>query len=135
MPIDHLGKRRESTALERVRIIELNAEGYSQRDIAQKMGSVSKTTVQRVLQQWKSSQLNPTPRNGRPPTLDLKDKRRIYRASDADPGATLAELTSDMHLGVNFVTVGRVLRTSGRYVRWAHRKPFISVKARSKRIK
>ena len=65
MPIDYLGKRRESTALERVRIIELNAEGYSQRKIAQKMGSVSKTTVQRVLQQWKSGQLNPTPRNGR----------------------------------------------------------------------
>ena len=63
------------------------------------------------------------------------DKRRIYRASDADPGATLAELTSDMHLGVNFVTVGRVLRASGRYVRWARRKPFISVKVRSKRIK
>ena len=74
MPMDNLGKRRESTALERVRIIELNAEGYSQRDIAQKMGSVSKTTVQLVLQQWMSSQLNPTPRNGRPPTLDLRDK-------------------------------------------------------------
>ena len=120
MPTDHLGKRRESTALERVRIIELNAEGYSQRDIASKMGSVSKTTVQRVLQQCKPGQLNPTPRNGRPPTLDFTyqsekpskkyvgkgymdimkyinrckegAKRRIYRASDADPGATLADL-------------------------------------------
>ncbi|RPB25963.1 hypothetical protein L211DRAFT_836059 [Terfezia boudieri ATCC MYA-4762] len=56
MPTDRdTGKRRGTTILERVRIIESNALGFSQRDIALKT-TISKTTVQRLLKRWKTTQ-------------------------------------------------------------------------------
>jgi len=111
------GKGRQSTTIERVTIIELTAEGYSRRDIQQKLG-ISKSTVQRVIQEWKSNtQLQPASRSGRPLVLNSRDKRRLYRLSDANPYVSLRDLAAESGLGVCPETVARALRASGRYVR------------------
>ena len=126
-------KRHESTVIDRTKIIELSAQGFSQRDIATMM-NMSKSGVFGVLRRWKSGQLQSAPRTGRPTKLAKRDKRRIIRASDANPNASLQELTTELDLRVCFETVGRTLRATGRYVRWARHKPFISEKNRRNRI-
>lgn len=134
MPTDQsTGKRRESTTIERVTIIEMSAQGFSQRDIQRRIG-ISKTTVQRVLKNWKSQQIQSLPRTGRPKILNLRDKRRLYRLSDSHPYASLAELRVESGLQVSAETVGRVLRASGRRVRWARHKPHILLAGRRKRM-
>jgi len=127
-------KRRQSTTIERVTIIELTAEEYSRRGIQQKLG-ISKSTVQRVIQEC--SQLQPASRSGRPPTLNPRDKRGLYRLSDANPYASLRDLAAESGLGVCSETVTRALRASGRYwyVRWARHKPYICEGNRLKRVK
>ena len=127
MPTDQItGKQRQTTKVERVKIIELSAQGFSYQDIAKKI-AVSKATVSRVLQQWKKDEtLEAASRTGRPQALNKRDKRRIYRLSDVNPYASLAELTADVGLGISSETVARILRASGRYVRWARHKPYIS---------
>ena len=124
MPTDRdTGKRRETTLLERVRIIELNAQGFSLRAIAHQT-KISKSTVHRLLQQWTSTwQLEPVSRSGRPEILNIRDKRRLYRLSDANPYASLAELTAESGLNISPGTAGRILRGSGRRVRYACNKP------------
>ena len=116
-------------------IIELTAEGYSRRGIQQKLG-ISKSTVQRVIQEWKSSsQLQPASRSGRPPALNSRDKRRLYRLSDANTYASLRDLAAESGFGVCSETVAWALRASGRYVRWARHKPYINEGNRLKRVK
>ena len=68
--------------------------------IQQKLG-ISKSTVQRVIQEWKSSsQLQLASRSNRPPALNSRDKRRLYRLSDANPYASLRDLAAESGLGV-----------------------------------
>jgi len=89
-----------------------------------------------VIQEWKSSsQLQPASRGGGPPALNSRDKRRLYRLSDANPYASLRDLAAESGLGVCSETVARALRASGRYVRWARHKPYICEGNRLKRVK
>jgi len=51
MPTDQdTGKRRECTIIERVRVIALNGQGFSQRAIAKKT-EIPRSTIQRVIQE------------------------------------------------------------------------------------
>ena len=90
MPTNELtGKRRQSTTIERVQIIELHAEGFSQREIAKQL-QIPKTTIHQVLDRWKKNkQLQALPRSGRPKVLSIKDKCRLCRLSDNNPYASL----------------------------------------------
>jgi len=94
MPTDQdTGKRRECTTIERVRVIELNAQGFSQRAVAKKT-EIPRSTVQRVIQEWNIQQkLKADSRSGCPITLSFRDKRHLYRLSDSDPYASLSEIT------------------------------------------
>ena len=135
MPTDQdTGKRRECTTIERVRVIEFYAQGLSHRAIAKK-AEIPRTTVQRVIQEWVAQQkLKADSRSGCPITLNFRDKRRLYRLSDANPYATLSEIMAAPSLNISASTAGRILRASGRRVRYARNKPFISAVSRQKRV-
>ena len=59
----------------------------------------------------------------------------MYRLPDTNHDDSLLELTRKSGLGVSFETIGRALRASSRYVRWAKYKPHICPKGESKRIR
>jgi len=99
--------------MERVRVIELNAQGFSQPAIA-KTTEIPRSTVQRVIQEWNIQQnLKADSRSG----LEFRDKRHLYRLSDSDPYASLNEITAASGLNISPETAGRILRASGRQVR------------------
>jgi len=135
MPTDQdTGKRRECTTVERVRVLEMSAQGFSQRGISKQL-EIPRTTVRRIIKAWKTDQkLQPIPRIGRPKILNSRAKRRLYRISDANPYASLSEVATESGLNISAKTAGRVLRASGRRVRWARHKPFISAVNRRKRV-
>lgn len=128
------GKRRECTTVERVRIIELSALGFSQRGIAEKL-AIHRAIVGRILREWKQSQkIQPAQRSRRPHALTARDKRHLFRLSDAHPYVSLQQLTTLSGLTCCAATAGRALRASGRYVRSARVKPFISTSSRARRV-
>ena len=66
MPRNNDGNRRESTKLERIEIIQLQAEGYSYRAIADRM-MILVSAVGKIIRQYKATRMveNRT-RSGRP---------------------------------------------------------------------
>ena len=76
MPTDrNTGMRRQTMRVERVKIIELSAQGFSYQDIAQKI-AVFKVTVFRVLQQWREDEsLEAASRTRRPRAFNERDKK------------------------------------------------------------
>ena len=106
------GKRRECTTVERVRVLEMNAQGFSQRGISKQL-EIARTTVRRIIKAWKTGRkLQPIPRIGRPNILNSRAKRRLYKISGANPYASLHEVAIESGLNISAKTAGRVLRWS-----------------------
>ena len=81
-----------------------------------------------MIQEWNAQKkLKAESQSGRPITLSFRDKRHLYRLSDSDPYASLSEITAASGLNISPETAGRILRPSGRRVRYARTKPHISV--------
>jgi len=125
MPTDQdTGKRRECTTVETVRVLEMSAQGFSQRGVSRQL-EIPRTTMRRIIKAWKTGQkLQPIPRIGQPKILNSRAKRRLYRISDANLYASLGKVATESDLNISAKTAGRVLRASGRRVRWAKHKPF-----------
>ena len=100
MPRDQAtGTRHMATRNERVRVIELHAEGKSYRQIANETG-ISKDAAREIIKYWTTTgELNPPSRPGKPPVLSERDIRHLVRLSDSHPRATLAELAQEASLG------------------------------------
>ena len=89
-----------------------------------------------MIQEWNAQQkLNADSRSGHPITLGFRDKRHLYRLSDSDPYASLSEITAAHGLNISPETAGRILRASGRRVRYARNKPHMSAVSRQKRAR
>jgi len=75
MPRDKAtGKRRMATRNERVKIIELHAEGKSYCQIANELG-ISKDGARKVIHYWTNTgEFNPPPRLGKKPALNQRDR-------------------------------------------------------------
>jgi hypothetical protein len=87
------------------------------------------------MQEWNAQQkLKADSRSDRPTTLSFRDKRHLYRLLDSDPYASLSEITAASGLNISPETAGRILRASGRRVRYARKKPHISAASRQKRV-
>ncbi len=116
MPRDENGKRREATDEERVRVIELHAEGKSYRAIEAETG-ISKSDMQRIVNLWNTKRLIcPPTRPGPKPKLSKRDKRKLIRTSDNHPRATLVEVVNEARLlnPVHSKTAGKYLRRANR---------------------
>jgi transposase len=76
MPQDtETSKRLMATINERVRVIQLHAEGESYRSIAEDT-SISKTQAQRIIWHWNDTgEVEPSLRCGRPQALNDRDIR------------------------------------------------------------
>jgi transposase len=111
MPQDtETSKRRMATINERGRVIQLHAEGKSFRSIAKDTG-ISKTQAQRIIKHWSDTgEVEPSPRRGRPQTLNDRDIRHLIRLSDSHPRATLGEITNEAGIkNLKPQTVGKYL--------------------------
>jgi len=134
MPRDKAtGKRPLTTRNERVKIIELHAEGKSYRQIANELG-ISKDGARKVINYWTDTgELNPPPRPGKKPALNERDRRYLVRLSDLHPRATIAEIAQEAGLKVNPRTIGKYLRQDYRLVFLARRKPWLGREGRKRR--
>ena len=110
MPKNQQTSRRQETTLEeRVKVIRLNAEGFSQRTIAAQVG-VSKTTVHNIIRDYHiEKKLHHLPRPGMPPTRNKRGIRQLVRISDTNPYATLAEIATCENLPVYNETIAQQL--------------------------
>jgi transposase len=85
-----------ATINERVRVIQLHAEGGSHRFIAEHTG-ISKTQAQKIIKHWSDTgELEPSQRHSRPQALNDRDIRHLVRLSDSHPRATLSEITNEV---------------------------------------
>ena len=100
MPIDK-GKRRETTQQERLKIIELKANGYPYSKISEEAGFlISKYGVYQIVKVWEDEQrMENVPRPGHPEKYpDTDVTQRLINASEAGPDATLEGITNDQVL-------------------------------------
>jgi len=128
------GKRCETTLNERVRIIELPSLGMSFPQIEAETG-VSRAQASRINRRWKMyGDINPqTPRTGRPPKLNDRDKRYLAQLSDAHPRATARELLHESRLHVGVSTLSHYLHSLQWRVFLARCKPWIGPHNRRQR--
>ena len=122
------------TLNERVRIIELRSLGMSFPQIEAETGD-SRAQAYQIYWRWKMyGDINPqTPRTGRPPKLNDRDKRYLVQLSDAHPCATARELLHKSRLDVGVSTLGHYLRSLQRRVFLTRRKPWIGPHNRRQR--
>ncbi|KAF8533436.1 hypothetical protein BDD12DRAFT_810182 [Trichophaea hybrida] len=78
--------------------------------------NISKSQAQAIVNYWRdNSEVKPSPRLGRSPILNERDKRRLRLISDAHPRMTLAEITNEARLPVKPRTTGDYLRAMNRW--------------------
>ena len=99
--------------LTRQQVLDYHAIGWSYRRIAKQAGR-SLHFVAHSIKKWEESRsLSDNPRSGRPPILDEREKRRLFRQLDRDRAQTAYELQKNT-FGVEpraFTdTIRRVLR-------------------------
>jgi transposase len=110
MPRDETGKLRQTTLLERIRVIERRARGYSYGRIAQEL-SMTKSCVYRIVKAWEEEErVHPKPQPGRPRKSVTP---KLIEACEQNPVATLAEVSARLPQAIHPKTAGRKLRNSG----------------------
>lgn len=113
MPTNKDGKSRETTLIERIKVIEAHASGDSYHEIEAKL-PVSKAQAQQIITHWEETdKIHDDPQSGRPKILSERDKRHLNRLADADPEATLADITIVSGVGASDHTVGNFLHSEG----------------------
>jgi len=128
------GKRRKTTLNKRVRIIQLLSLGMSFPQIEAETG-FSRAQAYRIYRRWEMyGDINPqTPRSGRPPKLNDRDKRYLARLSDAHPRATARVLLHESSLVVGVSTLSHYLHSLQWRVFLARCKPWIGPHNRRQR--
>ena len=115
---------KETTQQERLKIIELKAKGYPYSKISEEAGfSISKYGAHRIVKIWEDEKrVENIPRPGRPEKYSEIDvTQNLINASEADPEATLEDITNDPALNVapaidiSAKTAGRRLRSQDYY--------------------
>ena len=88
MPRNNGGNRRESTKLERIQIIQLQAEGYSYRAIADRM-MMSVSAVGKIVRRWKVTRtVKNCTHSGRPQKIGPRELRRLNQTAENNPRAS-----------------------------------------------
>ena len=117
-------KQKKYTQQERIKIIELKAKGHPYSKIGEEAGfPVSKHSAHRIVKVWEDEQrLEDAPRPGRPEKYPDTDLAQVLKdASQADPEATLEDITNDPVLNlapaidISAKTAGRRLRSQDYY--------------------
>ena len=102
--------------LTRQQVLDYHAIGWSYRRIAKQVGR-SLHFVAHSIKKWEESRsLSDNPRSGRPPILDEREKRRLFRQLDRDRAQTAYELqknTFGVEPRASTDTIYRVLRKKG----------------------
>ena len=107
---------KETTQQERLKIIELKAKGYPYSKISEEAGfSISKYGAHRIVKIWEDEKrVENIPRPGRPEKYpDIDVTRSLINASEADPEATLEDITNSPALNVTPV-IDISAKTAGR---------------------
>ena len=93
----------------RERIIKAREDGLTQTQIAERL-YVGRTTVQKILRQWRDTgSLEPAPRPGRPRGVDADGEQRLRAELAERPDATLQELRDHCGLDCSTTSVFRAL--------------------------
>lgn len=119
----------------RQRVIELKAEGLSQRRISTVL-SLSRCGVQKIIKKHQIGiSLKNRPKIGRPSKLSITAHRHIAIESKRDPKKTAREIRNSLNLNdvVSINTIKRVLCNADLHGRVSCRKPSLSIKNKMKR--
>ena len=134
MPQNDDGTRRQSTKLERIEIIQLQAEGYSYRAIADRM-MISASAVGKIIRKWKATRtVKNSTRSGRPQKIGPRELRRLNRTVEHNPRASLAEITNESRLNCHPQTIQKALHKLDFHLRIPRRKPFLNARTKRKRL-
>ena len=136
MPHTHDGRKRESTKLERFEVIQLDTEGYSYDQIAQRMATgMSKSGVGKIIRKWKARRMvkNGT-QPGRRQKIGPRELRLLNRVVENNPQATLVEIANEFMLNCYPQTIQKALHKLDFHLRIPRRKPFLNASAKRKRL-
>ena len=132
MPWDDDGNWRESTKLGRIGIIQLQAEGYSYRAIADRI-MMWVSTVSKIVRRWRVTR---TVKNrtcsGRPQKIGPQELRRLNRVAENNPHASLAENVNKFRLNCYPQTIQKALHRLDFQLRIYRRIPFLNARSKWK---
>jgi len=134
MPRTHDRRRRESIKLQRIKVIQLDAEGYSYDQIARHM-AMSKSGVGKIIRKLKARRIvkNET-RPGRPQKIGPRELRRLNRVVENNPRATLVQITNESMPNCHPRTIEKALHKLDFHLRIPRRKLFLNASAKRKRL-
>ena len=101
-----MGRRKELSEVERSSIVLLSSEGYSSRQIVEKMPSLSQSCVVKTLKRFHSTGgFFSLRRTGRPSKTDDRTNRRMKNEVRANPFVTAREIKDIMNPTLNNISV------------------------------
>ena len=120
--------------LDHIEIIQLRAEGYSYRAIADCM-MMSASVVGKIFRQWKATRLvkNSTCL-GKPQKIRPIELRRLNRVAENNPCVSLAEITNESRLNCHAQTIQKALHKLDFHLRISRGKPFLNAGSKRKRL-
>ena len=125
MPRSDDGIRRESTKLEHIEVIQLEAEGYSYRDIADRM-MITASVVGKIVCKWKAMRtVKNCTHSGRPQKIGPHELRRLNRTAENNLRVSLAEILNKSPLNCHPKTVQKALHKLDFHLQIPHHKPFL----------
>lgn len=130
--------RKELSIEERKIIINSHENGISYSEIG-KIINRSKSTVQKVINRFKSENLIANkPRTGRPPKLNNREERKIEAIIKKDPFTSAPKIATELKESfgkdVSADTVRRCIKRAGYNARTARKKPHVSEINKEKRM-
>lgn len=134
-----MSERQELTEFERGVIIGGWLFGHSEREIEEKTDH-PKTTIHDTIERYRETgTVTPPPRTGRPRILSDRDKRHLERIVRSNRKQTTRQVHNNFvessGTAVSISTIKRALYDAGYNSRVAARKPYISLKNQSDRLK
>lgn len=119
---------------ERAMIIGMRTAGMSTHRIATELGMTQST----VFTIWKNFQergtTQPLKSSGRPPKLNVRDKRMLGRILSKNRRLPLAAIREKMHVKVSPTTLRKAMKSIGFSNRVAAKKPFLSKEHMARRL-
>ena len=116
--------------------VTLRQEGYSYRDIANKLGSGA--TASGVLKVWQkfeeTGKVVDKERSGRPRISTSREDRSLVRMSLANPQQPSTSLTQCWDVNASKSTVKRRLKEAGLNARIPRKKTFLNMRQRKQRV-